>query len=445
MLRQSWRPIQGVLLSGILLGTLAGAPPAGADDDPIAEADSPAAYIYRQGDYTIYYRQKIFLEAGPQLIAPLILNQYGEALSILIAPVAQVTLNGITIENGREYLLGADGSMLRNMDFPQMTLDTSLGEAAPGKFVEGRALVELDGVFPVCTIEENRYGVRTLTLAKNKWQDPRSGSLHMYNGIRLSFDEDSSIESSLAFAEYALNGTLTQPLDPEANPWGQPQGGIANPYGPNLPPGVFLDARGIYVDAAGNPIGRPVDEPRETLQAPKKYLRPAIKIVGIIPFRYEGKLGTQENPRSNASPELYINMVNDLFIAELSKIPDLEVKVLELAPEDVSGAYVLSFAKKIGQKYGCDAILTGTILSLDSSGGNRNEPQIKVSGRMAAELIDTTGGRFNWQNTGRLQRFATRSNYESNSSAVIRDLLGSIASSMVGEMRSKTVFDEREI
>ncbi|MCG3151745.1 MAG: hypothetical protein GEEBNDBF_01027 [bacterium] len=442
MQHSSIRPAGWLLALGLLLlptGTL----PA-AQADPL-DADSPAAYVYRKGDQIVYYRSKIFTEAGPRLIAPIILRVAGETVSIMVAPSAQVNLSEIVLENGTEYLFNADGKLEREAAFPTLSLNNTLGTESPGTFVEGRALVESEGVFPVCTIEEDRYGVRTITLATNKWQDPRANSLHLFNGYRLSFGESSKLESQMSFGEYAINGKLTAPGEVWVNPQGTSPAGPGGQYGPQLPPGVYINGAGIYVDAAGNPIGRPTEVPKDSLPTPKTYSRPAIKVVGIIPFQYEGKLGADNNPRSNASPELYAGMATESMLNALSKVKDIEVKILELAPEDQSGTYLLAFAKKIGQKYGCDAIVTGTVTTLETGGDTRLDTQTKLIGKVEAALIDTTGGKFNWKNTGEQQRFVAKSTFASNSSASIRDLFSNIFGDMASDMRSKKVFEAKDI
>lgn len=438
-------PLRAAALLALVVAFAPAAPllPAAAAEEVSA---TPAAYIYRKGDSIIYYRDKIFTESGPQLVAPIILRFAGETVNILVAPSANMNLNEIVIENGREFLFNADGVMERENAFPTLTLNNTLGAESPGTFVEGRALIEADGAFSVCTIEEDRYGVRTLTLATNQWTDPRANSLHLYNGYQLSFGDTSEIERQLSFGEIAVNGKLTAPAPVYTGPTGGVPGiGLGNPTGSTLPPGVFLNGAGIYVDAAGNPIGRPVDVPRDTIKAPEVYARPAIKVIGVIPFKYEGKLGTEEDARSKATPELYAGLVTQIAFEALSKVEGIEVKILELAPEDQSGTYVMGFAKKIGQKYGCDAIFTGTIKALETTGDTRLDTQVKVIGKLEAALIDTTGGKFNWQNEGEMQRFVARSTYQGNSGSTISEVFSNIAMDMVAEMRSKKVFDARDI
>ncbi|MEO7994890.1 MAG: hypothetical protein ABI743_10880 [bacterium] len=433
--------LRRLLLAGLFSLSLL---PAVSHADTSAEA--PSAYIFRRGDKVVYYRDKVFHEGGTTLTAPIILSVMGEdALTIMVAPTAELDPNSILLTAGHQYLLDRDGAIEQDAAFPSMTVNNTLGNEVPGVFVEGRALVELGGAFPVCTIEEDRYGIRTLTLATNKWQDNQTNqALHLYNGFRISFREDSTIESQMAFPEYVINGRLTKPAEgyPQS-PFGYP-GTTTMPWQPNtgstLPPNVYQTAQGIYVDGAGNPIGRPADQPTEEMPKPEGYPRPAITTIGVIPFKYEGKMGATPDPRSNASPQFYSDMVTAAFVEQLEKVEGVEVKVLDLAPEDQSGIYVLGFARKIGQKYACDAIVHGTVLTLELAGDPNDkhvDQNMKITGEVEAMLVDTTGGKVNYENTDKVQKFVSSDSYGTSGGIAVHDLLNTIASHLITEINEK--------
>ncbi|HYE77727.1 MAG TPA: hypothetical protein VEI97_07060, partial [bacterium] len=378
---------------------------------------------------------------------------YGaDALSIMVAPTATLTEGEINLPAGFEYILDKDGAMIRSTAFPSMNLSNTLGTELPGTFVEGRAFIEFNSVFPVLTIEENRYGLRTLTLARNKWQDTRpGGGLHLYDGFKLTFREDASLDSQEAFQEIAINGALTKPQDPATTPRvfsgpGAPGYGLPG-MGATQEANVCLNEMGIrvYCDT-GLPVGRgPGESGTPQIDAPKAYTHPALKVIGIIPFTYEGKLGTEGGRPGN--PDNYVRMLTENLQAQLAEIEGLEVKVLELEPSDQTGAYVLDFAKRIGQKYGCDAILHGKITTLETVSDNtvRLTGEVRLNGEVAATLVDTTGGRYNWKNSDKVRKFVSADQFERGSGPAIRDLLNTVAEHLVGDMAAQEMFKEREV
>lgn len=422
-----------------------------------SDTTGPTAYIFQKNDKILYYRDKVFVQGGQELEAPIIISFYGEdALSIVVAASATLSETEILLPAGYRYILDKNGAIVESSAFPTMNLGNTLGTELPGTFVEGRAFIEFNAVFPVLTIEENRYGIRTLTLARNKWKDPSPvGALHLYDGFQLSFKEDSSIDSQIAFQELSINGMLTKPEDRNYLPrtFGNPGAipGLPNdPMGNQLEPGVCLDMSNVkvYCDS-GLPVGRDVNTPNPEDEAePVRavYTRPAIRVIGIVPFKYFGKLGTEGE--RGGDPENYIRMMTENLEAKLKGIEGLEVKVLTLDPEDqVGGAFVLDFAKRIGQKYGCDAILHGqiTILETISDNTERLTGEVRLNGEVKASITDTTGGRFNWSNSDKVRKFTSSDQFERASGPAIRDLLNGIAGHLVTDMQAKNVFAEQEV